>query len=745
MGGPKADVRPTDRPVLLLSVSRGVLSIELDKPFALGPFVLADLALALPSVRFPVDLSGGVSRFRHRRGVLTRLEVLSGLSELSVFVAPRLRGVLGEGTPEMGFAQTNAGLSVGLRLGHAALAFEVVIAPHERDIRLVPLGARGVGLGAPPQVVALRALAEACRPLGRVAGSAVILPDAVGMIVRHVLPIAGGRAPSVAGVRWQAASGDETGLSLSIDLSSAPTQLPAEALRALELVELSAAADEAAMAGDLDEARRRYLMALERAPRHPELSTRLAWIDVVAGERVEAALSTLVDAMPAVDAGILGGELLFALGDEAGSLAAYSNAAHAEPFGSLAAFAWLAVARLAPELGGRLEALDQAVTRAPLLDDARWARLTARLDVGDAQGAKADAEHLEATVRGPEARHAVWAKAAGLFLDRGYVLEARALFERALRYAPDNPEACLGLARSLRAAGEGRRALDVLTRAAALAARARRTLPEVEIEIARGLVEFASDRSAAIARVRAVSPGKPETAEARLLEGRWRAELGDLAGASTAFARLREAAESVSPNDVDRCAFVASMLVEAADIEENAHQDPRAAQRLLGVAVRLRPRDTKIGASFRRLSASFVRVAQPAHAPPAAPPSSTQQRATQEADVEPVSAEEEVAIAVDDEPEEEDEILVERLTDRVRANPHDHEVVLRLADALARLGRDLELLALLSARIEEGGDEVRHELWPRKQQVLAKLAAIARSEGRSSEAELYELMGGEEA
>lgn len=759
--GAKADARPTDRPILLLSVSRGVLSIELDKPFAIGPFVVDDLALALPNVRFPVDLSGGVSRFRHRRGTLTRLGLSVGLSELASLVAPRLRGVLGEGTPEVGLATTSAGISVGLRLGRAALAFDVVIAPNERDVRLLPERARGVGLGAPPHVVALRALVEACRPAGRSAGGAVILPDVLGAIVRHVLPSAGARAPSVMGARWDTPQMDSAGLSLSVEVSSAPPALAPDAIRAMELVEIAAMADEAAVAGDLEEARRRYLIALERAPRHPELSMRLAWIDAITGQRAEAGLSTLVDAMPAVDAGLLGGELLAAIGDEGGAITALSHAAHAEPFGPLAALAWMQVARLSADLGQRIEALDQAVARGPLLEEARFERLVARLDVGDASGAKADAEHIEAAARGPEARHAVWAKAAEAFLDRGYILEARALFERALRYAPDSPEASLGLARSLRAAGEGRRALDLLARAATLAARARRVLPEVEIELARGLVEHASDRPAAIARVRAIPPGKPETAEARLLEGRWRAELGDLAGASTALARLREAAESVSPNDVDRAAFVAAMLVEAADIEENARQDLRAAQRLLGVAIRLRPRDRAIGASFRRLSSALGRPAPPM---PVTPPPPAIERArgwgqTPEPDETPVDVAAVEEIPVEDLPlddlaeqeqadeptGEDDEILVEKLTERLRADPHDHEVALRLADALARLGRDLELLALLSARIEEGGEEVRHELWPRRREVLARLADVARAEGRPSEAELYELMGAEDA
>jgi hypothetical protein len=59
---------------------------------------------------------------------------------------------------------------------------------------------------------------------------------------------------------------------------------------------------------------------------------------------------------------------------------------------------------------------------------------------------------------------------------------------------------------------------------------------------------------------------------------------------------------------------------------------------------------------------------------------------------------------------------------------------------LTRLGRDLELLALLSARLEEGGEAERADLLPRRREVLARLAEVARAEGRASEAELYELM-----
>src|SRR5262245_39050882 len=73
---------PSDRPLLRLAVSRGLLGVELDAPFTLAPLQITELSLSLPGVRFPVDLSGGVARFRHRRGVLTRLVVEASTTDL---------------------------------------------------------------------------------------------------------------------------------------------------------------------------------------------------------------------------------------------------------------------------------------------------------------------------------------------------------------------------------------------------------------------------------------------------------------------------------------------------------------------------------------------------------------------------------------------------------------------------------------------------------------------------------------
>jgi tetratricopeptide (TPR) repeat protein len=752
---PPAPAPPSDRPALRLAVSRGTLGIELDAPFAMAPLEVMALSLGLPGVRFPVDLSGGVARFRHRRGALDHLAVELGAADLSAWVGPRLRGLLGERTPEVTLAPFDEGVMAGMRAGAAALAFDVLVAPMDGDLRLIPERARGIGLGSPPHVLAMRALAAACAPFGKAVGGAIVLAGAAAQVVRHLMPAAGARAPSAGGVRWEAPVLGEGSLRLRLEASrdAAPPALADRSLRALELAELAGAADDAAYAGDLEAARRLYLGVLERAPRHPEASQRLAWIDAVVGDRAEGALGTIVDAMPAAFAGVLGGALLAAVGDRDGALVAYTRGAQSEPYGPLAALTWLEAARLATALDVRLDALNQAVARAPALEAARWARLEARLDVADLRGARADAEHLEAAARGAEARHAVWRAAAAAFLARGHVAEASALFERALRYAPEDVEAVLGLARSLRAAGQGRRAVDLFARAVALGARAGAPAHEASIELARGLAEVAGDRPAAIARVRAVPPGLASSCAARFLEGRWRAELGDLAGAALSFGRLRDAVELAAPPDPDG---VAAMLVEAAEIEERERVDLHAAQRSLGLALRLRPHDRRIAATFRRVATLVAAAARPAPAPPPQaepeppePESAPPELEAARTDVPPPLVDEEEHSEEEHSEEEhseaDDERLVQQLTDRLRGDPGDHRSAMELAGALGRLGRDMDLLALLSARMEEGDEDERREVAPLRREVLLRLAVEARAAGRDSEGELYEMMAAGDA
>ncbi len=760
---PPAPPPPSDRPLLRLAVSRGLLGIELDAPWNVGPLRVIELQAGLPGVRFPVDLTGGVARFRHRRGALSRLVLEIPVSELVAWAAPRLRGLFGEAIPELVLAPIEAGVLVGIRHGATALAFDAVLAPIDGALRILPERARGVGLGAPPQVLAMRALGAIVGALGHAVGSAILIPNAAAQLAREVLPAAGARAPSAASMRWDVPVAELGRFVLEARDNAAPPELSDRSLRALELAELAGEADASAFAGDLDDARHRYLAVLERAPRHPEVSQRLAWIDAVTGGRAEGALSTLVDALPAVDTGALGGQLLAAVGDHDGARVALARGARAEPYGTLAALLWLAHAQLGDEerdvasLAERLDALDHAVARAPALDLVRWARLELRLDLADLRGAKADIDHLEAAARGADARHAVFRRAAAAFLARGLLVDSASLFERALRYAPDNVDAVIGLARSLRAAGRDRRALDLFARAVALAGRQNKPAHAAELELARALAELAGDRPAAVARVRAVPPGLPESFEARFLEGRWRAELGDLAGASLAFGRLRDAVDLAPDLDVDRRTAIAAMLVEAAAIEERERSDYHATQRLLGLALRLRPRDRAIAADFRRVATlALGPTATIAPPPRAATPEAASPIAPIAAPIEPPAAPIEISPApppilfdsdAPDAPSDasaEDEALAQTLTDRLRGDPDDHATAMELAAVLERLGRDLDLLSLLSARMDEGDDDARAEVTPLRRAVLLRLARVAREGGRASEAELYEMMADQE-
>jgi hypothetical protein len=171
------------------------------------------------------------------------------------------------------------------------------------------------------------------------------------------------------------------------------------------------------------------------------------------------------------------------------------------------------------------------------------------------------------------------------------------------------------------------------------------------------------------------------------------------------------------------------MLSEAAEIEERERGDVHAATRDLGLALRLRPRDTALASRFRRVAALVARAAPAAAAPAPAPEETFSEGAL--TDVPPPPEET---------GEDDDERLAQELTDRLRANPRDHATAMKLAGALELLGRDLDLLALLSARMEEGDAEERREAAPKRRAVLMRLAENARVEGRVSEGELYEMM-----
>lgn len=704
--------------------------MELDGTIPLGPLTVAELSIALVGLAFPVDLSGGVPRFRHRRGVLERLALEGRHDRLAAQLAPRLRGVLGPTAPSLLLAKTTGGILVGIHDGASALAFDALWAPRDGEARWVIASARGIGLGRPALAVALSALDGMIGRAGERQGTIVSLGAAAATVMEEVLPPAGARLPDARQARWGALEVDTSGWRVECDRTLPLPALDPRVVRELELAALTLDADDALAGGDYERAREGYLALLERAPRHPALALRIADIDRWVGERSEAALATITETMVPGQAGALGGDLLAATENRLAARDAYAQAADEESYGPLAALMHVAASRLADDPGSRLRSLDDAVARAPASPVPRWARLEARLDLGDFQGAMADLEHLEAAARGPFHRHDVWRRAGEAWLERGHDARAIAIFERALRYAPESPQAVSGLARSLLATGRTERALGLLSRAIELSDKANKPAWDIVLSLAHALAEDAGDFPAAIARVRTIPAGQPESLDARGLEARWRARLGDRAGASIAFARMREWIETAGDLDATKAA---RWLSEAACFERDSQVDPRAREQHLELALRLDPREPSLAEAFHEP----VIEERPEESP--APPVVSLPRPSALPSIPSF------ALPIDLEPAEEDEACspadeqrAQTLADRLRADPANHEIAVELADLLARMRRDLDLFALLSGRLEDATGDEREDLVPRQRAVLERLVASARRDGREDEASLYE-------
>jgi hypothetical protein len=133
------------------------------------------------------------------------------------------------------------------------------------------------------------------------------------------------------------------------------------------------------------------------------------------------------------------------------------------------------------------------------------------------------------------------------------------------------------------------------------------------IDLARVLAEEIGDLPQAIARAREVTGASPEAALARALEASWRARLGDVAGASLAYARLRQQLELSPPARKEQAA---EWLERAADFERDVQRDLPAAERHLAALLRLLPHDVSVQEAYRavavRLAAEERRQLAPA-------------------------------------------------------------------------------------------------------------------------------------
>jgi hypothetical protein len=746
----QAPRRASPAVVLRLAIGREGIGLELETPTRIGCARVTALAASLPGILFPVDVSGGVARFRHRWSDLQRVEVEVGARDVERAAAPKLRGVVGTRTPDVWVSIGPSGATACVAAlvdadEHAAsvapvVAFDLHVLAQDEDLVLVVANARGAGLPAPAMSIAVGCV-EAV--LGRAAerrGVEFVFVRPGAALAKTLLPEAGARAPSADDVRWGVIAANADTWVLQAErgaLAAAPTEA---AVLAHETATMLREADDLLVAGDVVGARNGYLEALERAPRHGEIAQRIIDIDARATGRAEAALAMLAETRERGGAnrhGITSGELLLETGDVEGALASLERSGEAEPAPALAARAFELAAKASRDLESSALWLDRALARAPRSTTARWARIEKRLALGRLEDALADAEHLEALARGPIATYAVWIRAGRMWQAAGVGGRAAGLFERALRFAPDEPEALAGLGSALVDSGQEARGTTLLAQALSLAlARGEPTGP-IALALARTLAERLDDLPTAIARIATIPAEAAEAPIARGLEGRWRAALGDLVGAGLAFARLRELAASIpGTEDERRRRTLSGLLVEASRVEREQRHDPLASRRYLADALRLLPHDRELRQLYREACAVRERddagSVEPEISPVASEVGSVPEgRRLVSFDADALSE------GAASEGDIERSARVEELTRRLHADPRDDATADELAGLLEALGRGHELLALLSAGLADADIERRAVLAPRARAALERLAVQAQSAGRAEEASLY--------
>lgn len=757
---------------LQLAIARDGVGLELSREVPFGPVTLTHARSRLIGVGFPLDVSGGVERFRHRRTTLEAVSLaiehaaverwLCTLSEGLVARGPAEARIAWVAPPDAGIGDTqwareeavvwsSSNVRIELASEGAMVAFDLAFAAVGSGLSALAHRVRAIGAPRPPTAIVGALLARIARAVeGHARGLRLDLPDPSKLAVVQAFVVRGARVPTREDLVVRETRAEVERFEIDLGRGATPAAPSSVFVGLDELDRLIGDADAALVVGDVDHAREGYLHALDRAPRHRAILARLAEVDAYTGERAEAALSWLRDARRGkgrrgLDGNDLGRTLLAAaldqrVGAHGRARAAWERAGN-EAFergeSRLAARAWVRAAALASDQDPQVVALlDRALVADPSGIEARWRRARLAILDGDDDRALEDVQHLEAQAKGREARRRTLMRAASLWLEAGRPDRAVPAWERALRHAPEDRAILAGLGSSLLSAGESARGIALLAHAAGLPGdepgRA-----AILLDLAHALAERAGDLPAAVARLRGVPDADPRAAHARALEGVCRLQLGDIVGAELAWARAADHVEHRPVPETD-ARVVRELLLGAAKF---VRDEGRAAlaMRLGMSAVKIAPTDADARAFLQGLG-RYVAEQSEEHDDL----SSTGELPLEEPTTDPGLVEgTPIASAFeaesDDEPQPDtgDEARAEALLARVKADPNDHEAVDALVDVLGRLGRDMELFALLSARWEDATPEEREAMVPKQRAVLERLADAAEAQGRVLEAQLF--------
>ncbi|MCC7534939.1 MAG: hypothetical protein IT379_01930 [Deltaproteobacteria bacterium] len=483
---PAADDAP--RLGLVFEAGRGKLRVEspvtLASPAASRPIVLRSLDLDIGPVRFPLDVSGGAGRFRTRRMALARAELALPLPAIEALVSQRVRW-LGRGSGvrvRLARGPAEDGVSLVVTLvprspSVSPVVFGVALIADGLDLIALVHDARSASDGpAAPTSLALDALAS----IGaRWDGTSMRFSRVDRRVLEEVLVARGFRLPDVRDVRLSAPRiVDDDVLLLGWSPQVGADAAPLAHARLLDAHRRLGACDGALAKGDRLAARAALSTALAALPRSPPLLLRLAELDAdepglePSVRSVLLELSTAAEgASPAV-VDTLGLRLALRIGDlddvyaRAERLAADLDA----PELAAAALTLAGEALLAtrPELGAALLWRASSLRRTDVHLHARLLAVADRAGLDLATIEELGARWLGAADDADERARAALAtgRAAAAV---GALPEARAWFERVLRYRPRSHAALVGLGRTLFALADAGRALRVLGRAIELA------------------------------------------------------------------------------------------------------------------------------------------------------------------------------------------------------------------------------------------------------------------------------------
>jgi tetratricopeptide (TPR) repeat protein len=728
---PTLDVEPT----LQLAIAKEGIGLELSAPVDLGAAKLVVARTRLLGLRFPLDVSGGVERFRHRRTALERAIIDVEATRAEKWLASLANDLVAPGPGDVRLATIDHDVDLdGLRerrgdvrvdlssLGDeedaGMLSFDVTLGASGSGLVAYAHRARGVGVESAASALVGRFFQRVAGALGgRARGLRLELDDPARIALVHSFVPRGARVPMRDQVVVCALSPTPDGWTTTLERDRPPKSPRAIFTALRELDRAVGEADAAHVEGDVEKARASYLRALEKTPRHKAILLRLAELDAANDDRAESALAWLREAHKTrgstsrdQDDNELGRSLLFAatnarvqaFGRARAAWQKAGEAAFDDAEARLASRAWALAAATCDDYDPQLlSLLDRALAGDPSEPSARWRRARLRISAGDDDRALEDVQHLEAIARGRESRRRTLLRAASLWADAGRNERAVPAYERALRHTPDDRDAVAGLGEALIAAGEVGRGVALLARAVDLARRDGDDdgRSAVVLTLAEALADRVADPPAAIARLREIPVDSSRVVLARLLESSYRARLDDRVGATRAAAEALDLCEhrNVPPVDAPRV----KSLLESSAASSRDDGDLPLARRLALAAVMIAPHDESVRALVRSLGAS---ASVPAPAPPE----------PRHLDLDP-----------------------ETLLARFKANPDDDAVVDALIDVLSALGRDFELFALLSARFEEAPPDRRAAMKPKQRAVLERLAHAAEMNGRATEAALY--------